>query len=88
MTICSVASALMRRRASSYFACERLGPWRPGVARSLAQAPRPLFREMLLRQEMVSGATEEQRHRAARELQTMRAKTRAELKKLHRIQEG
>lgn len=64
----------------------KLGPWRPGIARSLALVARRPWREGL-GQEMVSAPTEGQRQRAARELQAMRAKTRAELKKLHRIQD-
>jgi len=59
----------------SYIQRCKLGPWRPGIAQSLAK-------------EMVSATSEEQRHRAASELQKMRSKTRSELRKLYRIQDN
>ena len=52
----------------------KLGPFRPGEARSLAE-------------EMQTAPTEAERQRAGQELQKLRAKTRSEMVKLRRIQE-
>ena len=53
----------------------KLGPFRPGEARSLAE-------------EMQTAPTQAERQRAGQELQKLRAKTRSEMVKLRRIQEN